>query len=304
MTGRNHHSVGMGVTSEMATATPATTATGRPAPPPWRRSSRQRLQHRRVRQVAPDPAGGGDRLRAVHALADGRGLRHVLRLHGREMNHWYPQLYDGTTPVEPDRLPEDGYHLTEDLVDHAMDWVRTQQSLTPDKPFLTYLALGATHAPFHVAAEWIDRYAGAFDEGWDAMRERTLRGRRSSAWCRRTPSWPRGRPASRTGTSSTRRRSGWRRGSWRPTRASPSTPTTTSAGWWTRWRSSASSTTPWCSTCSATTAPRGRADRRARSASTWWVTASPTTPPHGRLPGPQSATRRRTRSTRSAGRWR
>ena len=93
---------------------------------------------------------------------------------GAEMNHWYPQLYAGTTPVEPDRLPEEGYHLTEDLVDHAVDWVRTQQSLTPYRPFFTYLALGATHAPFHVAEEWIQRYEGSFDQGWDAMREQIL----------------------------------------------------------------------------------------------------------------------------------
>ena len=87
----------------------------------------------------------------------GEGFDAFYGFMGAEMNHWYPQLYDGTTPVEPDRLPEDGYHLTEDLVDHAVDWVRTQQALTPDKPFFAYLALGATHAPFHVPQEWRDR---------------------------------------------------------------------------------------------------------------------------------------------------
>ena len=104
----------------------------------------------------------------------GEGFDRFYGFMGAEMNHWYPQLYDGTTPVEPDRLPEDGYHLTEDLVDHAVDWVTAQHELTPDKPFLCYLALGATHAPFHVAPEWIERYAGAFDDGWDVQRERTL----------------------------------------------------------------------------------------------------------------------------------
>jgi arylsulfatase A-like enzyme len=93
---------------------------------------------------------------------------------GAEMNHWYPLLYQGTTPVEPERRPEDGYHLSEDLADHAIDWVRTQRTLTPDRPFFTYLAFGASHAPLHVAPEWQQRYRGRFDHGWDRQRELTL----------------------------------------------------------------------------------------------------------------------------------
>jgi arylsulfatase len=81
------------------------------------------------------------------------------------MNHWYPQLFHGTTPVEPDRTPEQGYHLSEDLVDHAVSWVQTQQTLTPRRRFFAYVAFGATHAPFHVAPAWRDRYAGRFDHG-------------------------------------------------------------------------------------------------------------------------------------------
>ncbi len=126
---------------------------------------------------------------------------------GAEMNHWYPQLYDGTTPVEPERLPEDGYHLSEDLVDQAIDWVRTQQSLTPDKPFFGYLALGATHAPFHVGPEWIERYAGRFDAGWDAQREETLARQKElgvvpadaelAPWAEGVPHWDELTPAAR-----------------------------------------------------------------------------------------------------------
>jgi arylsulfatase len=104
----------------------------------------------------------------------GEGFDAFYGFMGAEMNHWYPQLYDGTSPVEPDRLPEEGYHLSEDLVDHAVDWVGAQRSLTPDKPFFCYLALGATHAPFHVAPEWIERYRGRFDAGWDVAREEIL----------------------------------------------------------------------------------------------------------------------------------
>jgi arylsulfatase len=104
----------------------------------------------------------------------GEGFDYFYGFMGAEMNHWYPQLYQGRHPVEPDRLPEDGYHLSEDLVDHAIEWVESQQAITPDRPFFTYLALGATHAPLHVAREWRDKYAGRFDAGWDAQREETL----------------------------------------------------------------------------------------------------------------------------------
>ena len=80
----------------------------------------------------------------------------------------------GTTPVEPPATPEEGYHLTEDLADHAISWVRQQKALMPDKPFFVYFAPGATHAPHHVPKEWADRYAGQFDDGWDVQRERTF----------------------------------------------------------------------------------------------------------------------------------
>ena len=64
----------------------------------------------------------------------GEGFDHFYGFMACEMNHWYPLLYQGTTPVEPTRRPEEGYHLSEDLVDHAVDWVRTQRTLTPDRP--------------------------------------------------------------------------------------------------------------------------------------------------------------------------
>ena len=77
-------------------------------------------------------------------------------------------------PVEPDRTPEEGYHFTEDMTDHSIDWIRQQKALMPDKPFFVYYAPGATHAPHHVPKEWSDKYKGKFDDGWDAQRERTL----------------------------------------------------------------------------------------------------------------------------------
>ena len=73
--------------------------------------------------------------------------------------------------MEPGRTPEQGYHLTEDLADHGVDWIRRQHALQPDRPVFLYFAPGATHAPHHAPREWSDRYAGSFDAGWDALRE-------------------------------------------------------------------------------------------------------------------------------------
>ena len=86
-----------------------------------------------------------------------------------------PALYEGTTPIEPPKTPEEGYHLTEDLTDKAIAWTRQQKALLPDKPFFMYFAPGATHAPHHVPKEWIDKYKGKFAHGWDKQREITFK---------------------------------------------------------------------------------------------------------------------------------
>jgi sulfatase-like protein len=91
-----------------------------------------------------------------------------------KLNGYSTALYDGTTPVEPPATPEQGYHLTEDLADRAVSWVRQQKALMPDEPFFVYFAPGATHAPHHVPKEWADRYQGAFADGWEVQRERTF----------------------------------------------------------------------------------------------------------------------------------
>ena len=102
----------------------------------------------------------------------GGGFETFYGFIGGENNQWDPALYDGTTPVEPPATAEEGYHLTEDLTDRAVSWMRQQKALMPDKPFFVYLAYGAAHAPHHVAKEWADGYAGEFDDGWDVQRER------------------------------------------------------------------------------------------------------------------------------------
>ena len=123
----------------------------------------------------PRSAGLGDEPDgAIRGLADRRRGFEYFTVIGGETNQYYPALYEGTTPVEPPQTPEEGYHLTDDLTDRAITWIREQKSLMPDKPFLCYFAPGATHAPHHVPEEWAAKYKGRFDQGWDAMREEIL----------------------------------------------------------------------------------------------------------------------------------
>ncbi len=115
----------------------------------------------------------------------------------RNQPQWAPTLVRGTTPVEPPDDPD--YHVTPDLVDHAIAWVQSQQALTPDKPFFIYLSFGATHAPHHAPPEWIEKYRGKFDQGWDKVREETLARQKELASCRRTRSLPHATRAFRRG---------------------------------------------------------------------------------------------------------
>jgi arylsulfatase len=104
----------------------------------------------------------------------GGGFEYFYGFLGGETNQWYPAIYEGTTPIEPEKTPEEGYHFTDDMTTKAIKWIRQQKALMPDKPFFTYFAPGATHAPHHVPQEWSDRYKGQFDQGWDKLREETF----------------------------------------------------------------------------------------------------------------------------------
>jgi arylsulfatase A-like enzyme len=104
----------------------------------------------------------------------GMGFEYFYGFIGGETNQWYPALYKGTAAIEPDRTPEEGYYLNDDLTAQATRWIRQQKSLMPDKPFFMYYAPGATHAPHHVPKDWADKYKGRFDQGWDAIREETF----------------------------------------------------------------------------------------------------------------------------------
>ena len=91
---------------------------------------------------------------------------------GGETNQWDPVIFDGVTKV-PKKENED-YHFTTDMTNEAIEWVKFQQAMTPDKPFMIYYATGAVHAPHHAPKEWIEKYKGKFDRGWDVLREETF----------------------------------------------------------------------------------------------------------------------------------
>jgi arylsulfatase A-like enzyme len=176
LTGRNHHSVGMGSITETATSAPGNSSlrpnTKAPLAMTLKLNGYSTAQFGKCHEVPvwqSSPMGPFDAW-----PSGGGGFETFYGFIGGENNQWDPALYEGTTPVEPPATPEEGYHLTEDLADRASGWIRQQKALMPDRPFFVYFAPGATHAPHHVPKDWIDRYAGEFDDGWDALRERTI----------------------------------------------------------------------------------------------------------------------------------
>jgi arylsulfatase len=175
LTGRNHHSVGMGTITETATAAPGYTSirpnTCAPLAEILKLNGYATAQFGKCHEVPvweTSPMGPFDR------WPTGSGFEYFYGFVGAETNEYYPGIYEGTRPVEPEKTPEEGYHFTEDMADRAINWVRQQKALMPDKPFFVYFATGATHAPHHVPPEWSARYKSIFDQGWDKLREETF----------------------------------------------------------------------------------------------------------------------------------
>ncbi len=176
LTGRNHHSAGMGGITEIATGAPGYCSVLPNSMSPLAQTLKlngystaqfgkcHEVPVWQTSQVGPFtawPTGGG-------------GFEYFYGFIGGEANQWYPTLYEGTTPAEVKKTPEQGYHLVEDMTDKAIGWIGQQKALAPDKPFFVYFAPGATHAPHHVPKEWADKYKGKFDGGWDKQREETF----------------------------------------------------------------------------------------------------------------------------------
>jgi arylsulfatase A-like enzyme len=173
LTGRNHHTVGMGGITEIATSSPGYNSilpnTCSPLARTLKLNGYATAQFGKCHEVPvweTSPAGPFDAW-----PTGGGGFEYFYGFIGGETNQWYPAIYEGTTPIEPKRTPEEGYHFMEDMTDKAMNWIGQQKALMPDKPFFVYFAPGAAHAPHHVPKEWADKYKGNFNQGWDKLRE-------------------------------------------------------------------------------------------------------------------------------------
>jgi len=175
LTGRNHHKVGMGGITEMATSAPGYNSirpdSAAPLAETLKLNGYSTAQFGKCHEV---PVWETSPMGPFRQWPTGSGFEHFYGFIGGETNQWAPAIYRDTVPVEPDRTPEEGYHFGEDMTDRAIEWVSQQKALMPDKPFFVYYAPGATHAPHHVAAEWSDKYKGVFDQGWDKQREATF----------------------------------------------------------------------------------------------------------------------------------
>ena len=173
LTGRNHHSAGMGGITEIATAAPGYNSilpnTMSPLARTLKLNGYSTAQFGKCHEVPvwqTSPIGPFDAW-----PTGGGGFEYFYGFIGGETSQYYPALYEGTIPIEPKKTPEEGYHFMEDMTDKAIAWVGQQKALAPDKPFFVYFAPGATHAPHHVPREWADKYKGKFDHGWDQLRE-------------------------------------------------------------------------------------------------------------------------------------
>src|SRR6202140_1501668 len=173
MTGRNHHSVGMGAITELATSAPGNNG----------------IRPNQAATIAEILKLNGYNTTAFGKMHQtpvwqtsvsgpftrwpvGDGFEKFYGFLGGETNQWAPMIFDGVTHVEPSHTP--GYNFMTDMTDHAIAWMRFQHTMTPDKPFFVYFAPGALHAPHHTPKEWREKYAGKFDEGWDKYREEAL----------------------------------------------------------------------------------------------------------------------------------
>jgi arylsulfatase len=173
LTGRNHHVNNAGAVMEVATGFPGNTGirplSVAPLAEMLRLNGYSTAAFGKYHETPPwegSISGPFDRW-PTHS-----GFDKFYGFIGGETNQWAPAIFDGTVRVEHERVAD--YHFTVDMTNQAIAWMQAQHSLTPDRPFFVYFATGALHAPHHVPGEYIDRYKGRFDNGWDALREETF----------------------------------------------------------------------------------------------------------------------------------
>ncbi len=171
--GRNHHTMNMSFITEMATGFPGATGQvpGGAAP---------LAETLRLNGYSTAAFGKWHETASWEISVSGpfdrwptrQGFDKFYGFFGGETNQWAPLVYDGVTLVEIPNDPK--YHFMTDMTDKAVAWIKHQKAMTPDKPAFVYFAPGATHAPHHVPKEWIAKWKGKFDQGWDKLREETL----------------------------------------------------------------------------------------------------------------------------------
>lgn len=174
ITGRNHHTCSTGVITEFATGYDGYTS----------------LMSRSCGTIAQVLRGNGYNTSWYgknHNVPDwqtsqagpfdlwptGLGFNYFYGFIGGDTDQWRPALFEGTKPIEP-YLGDPGYILDRDLADHAIAWIRMQKAVAPQRPFFAYYATGTAHAPHHAPKDWIAKFKGRFDQGWDKVREETL----------------------------------------------------------------------------------------------------------------------------------
>ncbi|MGB0102089.1 MAG: arylsulfatase [Nocardioides sp.] len=183
LTGRNHHRIGNGQIAELANDwdgysghIPPSTALAPRVLTEYGYSTAAFGKWHNTPAEETTAAG------PFHNWPTGLGFEYFYGFLAGEASQWEPNLVRNTTTVLPPRTPEEGYHLSEDLADDAIAWMRRHRAFEKDKPFFMYWASGCLHGPHHVNKEWADRYAGKFDDGWDAYRERVFARAKEKGW--------------------------------------------------------------------------------------------------------------------------
>jgi arylsulfatase len=175
LTGRNHHSNGMACITELASGFP-----GYDGVMPFENGMLSELLVEKgystlmVGKWHLTPSNQETAAGPYDRWPLGRGFQRYYGFLGGDTSQWYPDLVYDNHQVEPPKKPDEGYHLSEDLVDKSISFIADTKQADPDRPFYLHLCFGATHAPHHVAKEWADKYKGVFDDGWDAYREKTF----------------------------------------------------------------------------------------------------------------------------------
>jgi arylsulfatase A-like enzyme len=175
LTGRNHHRVGVGMLPDLPMNFPG--YTGRIPPEAGTLAEILRAEGYATFMVGKWHLTPRDQRSPSGPFENwplGKGFEHYYGFLGGDANHFAPELVRDNSYVDPPRSPDEGYHLSEDLADETIGRLRELRRNQPDRPFLVWFALGATHAPHHVTPQWTDPYRGRFDDGWDVWRREVL----------------------------------------------------------------------------------------------------------------------------------